>query len=97
MQKPMPLGEKQRTRFAIKWMLSAAEHRRGRTIEERLAREVLEVVKGKPEDNEVLRKKQDLHKLGMVNRCVIFRCSWMYSTRECIIFQRKCQSAAVKS
>lgn len=72
-QKPVPLGEKQRVRFAIKWMLTAAAaHRRGRTIEERLAREVLQIVKeGDPEKNDVLKKKQELHKLGMVNRCVV--------------------------
>ena len=60
-------------RFAIKWMLTAAAaHRRGRTIEERLAREVLQIVKeGDPEKNDVLKKKQELHKLGMVNRCVV--------------------------
>ena len=71
-QKPVPLGEKQRTRFAIKWMIAAAERRRGRTIEERLAREALAIIKGTPDDNDVLKKKQDIHKLGMVNRFVSF-------------------------
>ncbi|KAF8583203.1 ribosomal protein S7, partial [Ramaria rubella] len=70
-QKPVPLGEKQRTRFAIQWMLAAAKTGKGRTIEERLAREVLAIIKGgaaQTPDNEVLKKKQDVHKLGMVNR-----------------------------
>ena len=66
-QKPVPLGEKQRTRFAIQWMLGAAARRSGKQIEERFAREVLAVIKG---DSEVLKKKLEVHKLAMVNRCV---------------------------
>lgn len=52
-------------------MLAAADHRRGRTIEERFARDVIGIIKGTPEDTEMLKKKQDIHKLGMVNRYVI--------------------------
>ena len=122
MQKPVPLGEKQRTRFAIKWMLAAAEHRKGRTIEERLAREALAIIKGKPEDirgkpednkgkpedkgkpddnngwQEVLKKKHDVHRLGMVNRCVFHAFLWLdepelNGASEC---QRKCSITVLR-
>ena len=64
-QKPIALGEKQRTRFAVKWILEASNSKPGKTLEERLAREVISVLEG---NSKALAKKMDLHKVAMVNR-----------------------------
>ncbi|KAF8511554.1 ribosomal protein S7 domain-containing protein, partial [Hysterangium stoloniferum] len=66
--KPIPLSEKQRTFFALKWMLAAAANNRAKTIEERLAKQVLDIVRQDPTQNQVLKKKLDVHTMGMVNR-----------------------------
>ena len=41
----------------------------GRTLQERLAKEIIAVVRG---DSPVLKLKEDAHKLAMVNRFVSF-------------------------
>lgn len=63
--KPVALGEKQRTRFAVQAILKASESKPGRTVEERLARELIAVVKG---DSDALKKKVEIHRFAMVNR-----------------------------
>lgn len=82
MDKPFPLSEKQRTWYAIKWILEASDLRKtpGQKIEERLARTVLNIVRsdyptshgGSTEGmHEVLRKKWQVHHTAMVNRYVV--------------------------
>ncbi|KAF9653719.1 ribosomal protein S7 [Thelephora ganbajun] len=63
--KPVALGEKQRTRFAVQWILEASDSKPGKTLEERLAREVIAVLEG---NSKALAKKMELHRLAMVNR-----------------------------
>jgi len=63
--KPVALGEKQRTRFAVQAILKASESKPGRTVAERLARELIAVVQG---DSEALKKKVEIHRFAMVNR-----------------------------
>jgi len=63
--KPIALGEKQRTRFAVKWILEASDGKPGKTLEERLAREVIAVLEG---NSKALAKKTELHRVAMVNR-----------------------------
>jgi small subunit ribosomal protein S7 len=67
--KPVALGEKQRTRFALEWILEASKQRSGQTVEERLARELIAIVQG---TSDALKKKEEVHKFAMVNRCVDF-------------------------
>ena len=68
---PMPLSEKQRTHYGVKWMLEACKNRPDRTVEERLAREMIAVLTAKePKENSVLKKKQDQHEFVMLNRYV---------------------------
>ncbi|PIL35187.1 hypothetical protein GSI_02977 [Ganoderma sinense ZZ0214-1] len=62
---PMPLSERQRTTTAIRWIWEAAKTRGGRHVEERLAREIIAIVKG---ESEVLKKKSDVHKLAVLHR-----------------------------
>jgi hypothetical protein len=61
------LGEKQRTRFAVKWILEACDSKPGKTLEERLAREVIAVLEG---NSRALAKKLELHRTAMINRYV---------------------------
>lgn len=65
--KPIALGEKQRTRYAVRAILDASKTKTGRTIEERLARELIAVIKG---DSEALKTKREIHRFAMVNRYV---------------------------
>jgi len=66
--KPVALGEKQRTRFAVRWILEASDSKPGKTLEERLAREVIAVLEG---NSKALAKKMELHRFAMVNRYVL--------------------------
>jgi Ribosomal protein S7p/S5e len=66
--KPVALGEKQRTRFALQWILKASEKKNGKTVEERLAREIIAVVQG---SSEALKKKEEVHRFAMVNRYML--------------------------
>jgi hypothetical protein len=77
--KPVALGERQRMKFAVRWILDASYKKMGKKIEERLAREMVAVVQG---DSEALKKKEEVHKFAMVNRYVDYltRCPWHNST-----------------
>ena len=63
--KPVALGEKQRMKFAVKWILEASYGKMGKKIQERLAREMVAVVQG---NSQALRKKEEVHNFAMVNR-----------------------------
>ena len=65
--RPIALSEKQRTRYAVKWILKASENRMGQTLEERLAREIIATIQG---TSSVLAEKERAHTFAMVNRCV---------------------------
>ena len=67
-QIPVALTEKQQVRHAVKWMLKASETRGGRTVEERLAREIVLVLNG---SSASLKQKEAQHSLAMVNRYVL--------------------------
>jgi len=63
--RPIALSEKQRTRYALKWILKACDNRPGQTLEERLAREIIATVQG---TSSVLIEKERVHTFAMVNR-----------------------------
>ena len=65
--RPIALSEKQRTRYALKWILKACDNRPGQTLEERLAREIISIVQG---TSSVLLEKERAHTFATVNRCV---------------------------
>ncbi|KAI0707814.1 ribosomal protein S7 domain-containing protein [Earliella scabrosa] len=67
---PMPLTERQRMRQAIMWIQEASERKGGRHLPERLAREIIAVVKG---DSEALKRKSDVHKLAVLHRGNVVR------------------------
>lgn len=87
--KPMALSERQRTRIGIDWIVKAAQRpgNPGRTHADRLARELLAVIKG---TSPVLKNKSEMHQAAMQNRHV--DCSVVYLahtlTSAAFIFQR---------
>lgn len=64
---PIPLNERQRTRFGIRWILKAADKRSAVKGEKRIAMELLAVLDG---SSNVLRMVDERHKVAMMNRCV---------------------------
>jgi len=62
---PRPLNAKQRTSQAIRWLVKVADGRNEHRLEERLAKEVVNIMNG---SSEVLRKKDEVHKLALANR-----------------------------
>jgi small subunit ribosomal protein S7 len=69
--KPVALGEKQRMKYSVRWILEASYSKMGKTLEERLAREMVAVIQG---GSNALKKKEEVHKFAMVNRCVCYSC-----------------------
>ncbi|KAI0824888.1 ribosomal protein S7 [Trametes gibbosa] len=67
---PMPLSERQRTRTAIQWILDASDTKGGKHLPERVAREVVAVLKG---ESQVLRNKEQVHKLAVLHRGNVLR------------------------
>lgn len=60
------MNERQRSKKGIDWLLAEVKGKMsGRTLQERLAREVIAIVRG---DSPVLKLREDAHKLAMVNR-----------------------------
>ncbi|KAG9308881.1 ribosomal protein S7 [Chiua virens] len=70
MMTPHPLTEKQRVRAGLKAIIAASESKPGKSLEVRLAREMIAVVQG---ESRSLDEKQRMHKLAMVNRFVLLR------------------------
>ena len=69
--KPKALNERQRIGKGIEWILEACRYRPGITFPERLAQEILGVLKG---DSQALAKKREQHGLATVNRFVVDLC-----------------------
>jgi len=62
---PMALSEKQRTRFGVEWILQASKKKAGKSLEIRLAKEMVAVIQG---TSEALKKKEEVQSFAMVNR-----------------------------
>ncbi|KAG1753176.1 ribosomal protein S7 domain-containing protein [Suillus lakei] len=63
--RPAALTEKQRIRAGVHAVLAASKNKSGKTVEERLAREIIAVVNG---DSKAITDKELAHKQAMVNR-----------------------------
>lgn len=73
LQIPVPLGQRQRRRTAIQWILAAAEKRRNvgsgkGSLAQRIAQEVIAVVEGR---SAIWDKRNAIHKLGISARANI--------------------------
>lgn len=65
LQVPYALTEKQRVHAGVKAVLAASESRPGKSVDIRLARELIGVLQG---ESKAIVEKERLHKLAMVNR-----------------------------
>ena len=66
---PIAISERKRTWYAVEWLVKGSDNRPGKTLEERLAREMIAVAQRDP-NSTALRKKEELHKMAMINRYV---------------------------
>ncbi|KAF9234228.1 ribosomal protein S7 domain-containing protein [Melanogaster broomeanus] len=62
---PTPVTEKQRVHDGVKAIIAASASRPGKTVDVRLAREMIGVVQG---ESKALEEKMRIHKLAMLNR-----------------------------
>lgn len=62
---PRPLTERQRAKVAFKWILKASENRPERSVTQRLAKELVHVLRG---ESNALRQKEEVHRQAVVNR-----------------------------
>lgn len=67
---PYPLTVKQRVGQAIKWIIARSDKRGEHRLEQRLALEMLAIIRG--DNSEVLKKKFEVHKLALANRYFSF-------------------------
>jgi small subunit ribosomal protein S7 len=70
LQIPVPLGQRQRRRTAVQWILGAASKRRNRGsgkggFAQRIAEELVSVVEGR---SAVWERRNGVHKLGVAAR-----------------------------
>ena len=62
---PVPLADKQRTFYAVKWILKQSGNRGEQKLEQRLAREIIAIIDG---SSRVLNQKAEVHKVASANR-----------------------------
>ncbi|KAF9010253.1 ribosomal protein S7 domain-containing protein [Cyathus striatus] len=65
--KPFALNDRQRAKYAFRWILKETAKRKG-PLPERLAREIIDIIRAAKDSNGVLKLKADLHKAAMVTR-----------------------------
>lgn len=64
---PRPLKAKARAAQAIRWIIKASGNRGDHRLEMRLAKEMIAIIKG---DSDVLKRKDEAHRLALANRLV---------------------------
>jgi len=64
-QVPMEVSSFRRQSLAIRWIIGAARARQGKSMEEKLANEIMEAAQGR---GGAIKKKEDAHKMAEANR-----------------------------
>jgi small subunit ribosomal protein S7 len=64
-QVPTEVGEERGRALAIKWLITSARARSGKTMEEKLASELADAVNGR---GAAIKKREDLHKMAEANK-----------------------------
>lgn len=64
-QVPMEVGEDRGRTFAMRWLIASARARSGKSMEERLASELIDAVNGR---GAAIKKRDDLHKMAEANK-----------------------------
>jgi len=64
-QVPMEVGEDRGRALAMRWLIASARSRSGKSMEERLASELVDAVHGR---GTAIKKREDLHKMAEANK-----------------------------
>ena len=64
-QVPIEVSSDRRTSLAMRWIINYAKARKGKTIGEKLAQEIIEASKG---EGTSIKKKEDVHKMAEANK-----------------------------
>ena len=64
-QVPMEVGKERRVTLAMRWIIAAARSKKGKTMQENLAREILEASK---KEGAAVKKKEDTHRMAEANK-----------------------------
>jgi small subunit ribosomal protein S7 len=64
-QVPTEVGEEQGRALAIRWLITSARARSGKSMEERLASELVDAVNGR---GTAIKKRDDIHKMAEANK-----------------------------
>jgi small subunit ribosomal protein S7 len=64
-QVPMEVGEDRGRTLAMRWLIASARARSGKSMEERLASELIDAVNGR---GSAIKKRDDLHKMAEANK-----------------------------
>jgi small subunit ribosomal protein S7 len=64
-QVPTEVGEEQGRALAMKWLIASARARSGKSMEEKLANELVDAVNGR---GTAIKKRDDLHKMAEANK-----------------------------
>ncbi|KAF8920317.1 ribosomal protein S7 domain-containing protein [Mucidula mucida] len=62
---PHPLSEKRSLRYAVQWLIEECEHPGPLPLEERFAREIIDIHNG---TSKLLKKREDFHTAAMLNK-----------------------------
>lgn len=68
-QIPVPVKEERKFTLASRWLIEAAKEKKGKTMEEKLADEILETSENR---GLAVKKKEDLHKLAEANKAFAY-------------------------
>ena len=64
-QVPIEVSSDRRTSLAMRWIINYAKARKGKTMGERLAQEIIDASKG---EGTSIKKKEDIHKMAEANK-----------------------------
>ena len=64
-QVPMEVGEDRGRALAMRWLIASARARKGKSMEEKLASELVDAVHGR---GAAIKKREDLHKMADANK-----------------------------
>jgi small subunit ribosomal protein S7 len=64
-QVPMEVGEERGRALAMRWLIASARARSGKSMEERLAGELVDAVNGR---GAAIKKREDIHKMAEANK-----------------------------
>lgn len=67
-QVPVDIRVERRTALALRWLLTSARARKGRTMSERLAAEVMDAAKNQ---GATIKRKEDTHRMAEANRAFV--------------------------